>query len=68
MKRLSILLALLGLLAACDKPAESSVSAGVGFVVDRLFVHDGCTVYRFSDGGSKRYFARCDGAVSSDVC
>lgn len=52
-------------LAACGKPAEHSAPAGVGFNVDRLFTHEGCTVYRFGDAGEYRYFTKCDGAASS---
>ena len=52
-------------LAACSKPAEHSAPAGVGFNVDRLFTHEGCTVYRFDDAGEYRYFTKCDGAASS---
>lgn len=54
-------------LSGCKKPAESSTSVGVEFRVDRLFTHDGCTVYRFYDGGRSRYFAKCDGATTSRV-
>ena len=67
MKRFAVLLLSLALLSACERRAESSASAGADFVVDRLFVHDGCTVYRFKDGGSARYFSRCDGAAFSGV-
>ena len=65
MKRIAVLLLSLALLSACERRAESSASAGVDFVVDRLFVHDGCAVYRFKDQGNSRYFSRCDGAASS---
>lgn len=68
--RAAITLAAMVLLAGCmeAKQAESSAAAGVEFRVDRLFTHDGCTVYRFTDAGyNSRYFARCDGAVSSDA-
>lgn len=55
-----ILLALLAIVG-CSKQAESSAAAGVDFKVDRLFTHDRCTVYRFQDSGSDRYFTRCEG-------
>jgi len=51
------------LLAACGKPAETSAPAGRDFVVDRLFHHEGCTVYRFADGGNYRYFTNCSGST-----
>ena len=47
--------------AGCTKAPEYSSPAGREFVVDRLFTHEGCTMYRFSDGGYPRYFAKCDG-------
>ena len=47
--------------AGCSKAPEYSSPAGREFVVDTLFTHEGCTMYRFSDGGYPRYFAKCDG-------
>ena len=47
--------------AGCNKVPEYSSPAGREFVVDTLFTHEGCTMYRFSDGGYSRYFAKCDG-------
>ena len=47
--------------AGCNKSPEYSSPAGREFVVDTLFTHEGCTMYRFSDGGFSRYFAKCDG-------
>lgn len=69
MSRTIITLTALALLVACnsDRAPEASATVGVGYQVDRLFTHDGCTVYRFEDGGYKRYFTRCDGAASSDA-
>jgi len=69
MKRAALALALAALaLAGCERtPAEATAPAGVGFQVDRLFTHDGCTVYRFVDAGYSRYFARCAGAASSET-
>lgn len=54
----------LTLLAGCSKPAETSTAVGKEFVVDKLFTHEGCTVYRFSDGGNSRYFTNCQGSTS----
>lgn len=45
------------------KKAETSTSAGTEFVVDKLFTVDGCTVYRFEDGGRLRYFTNCSGST-----
>jgi hypothetical protein len=76
MKKFIITLALLTILTGCTKQAESSSAAGVEFRVDRLFTHDSCTVYRFSDSGIYRYFVKCEGAAglqlrgnaNSDLC
>ena len=70
MIRSAITLAALALLAGCEpseRAPEVTTSAGTGYSVARLFTHDGCTVYRFYDKWRDRYFARCDGAVSSDA-
>lgn len=68
MKKSIIALALLAALTGCnEKAAEASSAAGVEFRVDRLFKHDGCTVYRFDDGGRSRYFAKCEGAATSHM-
>jgi hypothetical protein len=55
-----LILALVG----CTKQAETSSAAGREFVVDKLFTHEGCTVYRFDDGGRSRYFTNCSGSTT----
>lgn len=50
-------------LAACSKKAESTQQVNRDFQVDTLFTHDGCTVYRFNDGGASRYFTNCKGST-----
>lgn len=53
-------LAVLLILGACDQPAlETRETENPSVPVEVLFRQDGCTVYRFEDGGSKHYFARC---------
>lgn len=64
---IAVAAAILSSMAGCQKAAESSTPVGVEFRVDRLFKHDGCTVYRFDDGGRSRYFAKCDGATTSSM-
>jgi hypothetical protein len=62
------LLILAMLVAGCGEPAPALVSRQTDnqhFKVDKLFTQDGCTVYRFTDGGYRRYFARCEAATSS---
>jgi hypothetical protein len=52
------------MLAACDKPPIStSTTDNAQIKVDRLFEHDGCTVYRFFDDGV-RYFVKCSDGSS----
>lgn len=55
---------MLFLVTGCYKKAESSSAVGGEFVVEKLFTHEGCTVYRFADGGGTRYFTNCNGATS----
>ena len=63
MKHLA-LIALVALLAGCSKQAETSTAVGAEFVVDKLFTHEGCTVYRFNDGGNNRYYTNCQGSTN----
>ncbi len=63
MTRLALCLLLLATLAGCQGEAESTTRAGADFKVDRLFNVDGCTVYRFHDGGRARYFTNCSGST-----
>ena len=55
-----LLVAAAVLLTACNRDPESTQSVGLGFKVETLFTVDGCTVYRFADGGYK-YFTNCRG-------
>lgn len=52
-------------LGACTKKAETSTHAGREFTVDKLFTVDDCTVYRFSDAGYQRYFAKCKNSANT---
>ena len=65
--KIMLSLAALAMVAGCNKPAESDVRTGMGFTVERLFTHEGCTVFRFEDGGSNRYFTRCDGIAAQST-
>lgn len=49
------------LLSGCYKDPESVTPAGRDFQVATLFTVDGCTVYRFADGGRAVYFSNCKG-------
>lgn len=63
MKNIALIAALSLALIGCQKQAESTTAAGVEFQVDKLFTVDGCTVYRFNDGGNPRYFTNCSGST-----
>ena len=67
MNKTLIILAV-ALLAGCSKPAETSTAVGAEFVVDKLFTHEGCTVYRFSDGGNARYYTNCGSTAWTRQC
>jgi hypothetical protein len=62
MKLIASMIAVLALVG-CTKPAEKSSAVGREFVVETLFTHEGCTVYRFIDGGNHRYFTNCNGST-----
>lgn len=50
-------------LLGCERPAlEKKSTNNVNFNVELLFEHEGCRVYRFSDGDTK-YFVNCQGKV-----
>ena len=54
------------LLAGCGADAVSTPTDNAQIKVERLFSHDGCTVYRFYDGGT-RYFVKCrDGSTRTE--
>ena len=65
-KKIMLALAALAMVAGCEKPAESGAHTVAGFTVERLFTHDGCTVYRFRDY-HPRYFTRCDGIAAQST-
>jgi len=67
--KLILALAIAFAVVGCGKPAETSTSVGRDFVVDKLFTHEGCSVYRFSDGGYNRYYTNCNGSTNwSESC
>lgn len=61
-----VALAIVLLLFGCAKePVSRASSSNSEINVDRLFDYDGCTMYRFKDGGERHYYARCDDRVST---
>jgi hypothetical protein len=67
----AIILASVFILQSCRsirKPVSSHIPENnQNYVVDFLFEHDGCRVYRFYDRGNYVYFTNCNGDVSSVV-
>ena len=64
-KRLTMLAAVL-LLAGCEKePLSIEPVDNNEFRLERLFTHDGCTVYRFRDTGRSHYYTDCRGRTTS---
>ena len=53
------------LLLGCNKPPETTTTLNKNFKVDTLFTYEGCTVYRFWDGGS-RYYVNCNESSSTN--
>ena len=66
MKRL-IIAALAMVLCGCEKsPVETTRTNNSAVTVDLLFTKNGCTIYRFEDGGRSHYFADCRGSVTTE--
>lgn len=51
-------------LTACQKNAEQTARVGNDFKVEKLFTHEGCTVYRFDDNRTV-YYTNCQGSTQS---
>lgn len=51
-------------LTACKKDAEQTVQVGNDIRVEKLFTHEGCTVYRFFDNRYV-YYTNCQGSTQS---
>jgi hypothetical protein len=54
------------LLAACgpNLAERQEKTTNREYIVDLLFTHDGCSIYRFSDSGTAVYYVRCDDHVN----
>lgn len=50
-------------LSGCYKAAEQVSPAGNGIALEKLFDHDGCTMYRFKDGMHMVYWSDCRGGT-----
>lgn len=66
MTKILSICALLVLLAGCEKePLSVERVDNNEFSLDKLFTHDGCTLYRFYDGGRNHYYSDCRGRTTS---
>jgi len=67
--KIAIAIAIIAILfiSACAKAPTGTTTPIGEFRVEKLFVIDDCTVYRFLDDGRYRYFTKCVGAVSSST-
>lgn len=66
--RLAVLVAATLLLAGCtndNDPVSRSSTDNSQIPIDKMFTHEGCTIYRFDDAGHYHYWADCRGSVSS---
>lgn len=65
---LTVLVCLVTVLTSCggypDQVPESSVVTNNNYPVHFLFEHEGCKVYRFSDGTRDVYYTNCNGSTS----
>jgi starvation-inducible outer membrane lipoprotein len=66
MKALIAIAAAALLLSGCARdPVETSRTDNPQINVEKLFEHDGCSVYRFMDGGNFVYYTNCQGSTQT---
>lgn len=54
------------LLTGCiEDPVATDATDNAAMTVDRLFTHDGCSVYRFWDAGHLHYYTDCSGGTDA---
>lgn len=64
--RALILVAIAVALAGCyAEPTARTGTDNPDVPVETLFTHDGCTMYRFYDGGRHVHFAKCGSTAST---
>lgn len=49
----------------CEPPRSIEKTEEAGYEVDKVFVKDGITIYRFWDGGNRHYFTSCGETMST---
>jgi len=59
MKTLAIIWLSIGLLGCTKEAEEVRPTGNINYQVDKLFTHEGCTVYRFDDGKTI-YYVKCE--------
>lgn len=65
--KLAASLLILGLLVGCsEEPISEDRTDNPDIAVSTLFTHEGCTVYRFVDGGRNVYYTNCSGEASTN--
>lgn len=69
-QRLALLLIVLALSGCARDPVSTDHTDNQSVSVDKLFTHEGCSVYRFYDAGHYHYWADCrgDSIESSQTC
>lgn len=67
--RMVFLAGALAVLSGCAvTPAlTTSPTNNTAVTVEKLFDHEGCSVYRFRDGGVPRYFAKCQSTATAST-
>ena len=56
------------LLTGCEKtPVNRTGTNNPEVLVDTLFTHEGCTVYRFTDSGHFHYYTKCNTGTSETL-
>lgn len=66
MKKIIALAAVALALAGCARdPVETSRTDNPQINVSKLFEYDGCSVYRFMDGGEFVYYSNCRGSTQT---
>jgi hypothetical protein len=58
-------LAVFFMVSCTTDPVSTTKTNNPDVQVDLLFVHDGCSVYRFYDSGHYIYYTVCDGRSST---
>jgi len=53
-------------LSGCARdPVETSRTNNPSIVVEKLFEHEGCAMYRFQDAGNNVYYSNCQGSTQA---